>query len=51
MQIDEECWEAVVAWLGKGDGKVHKGHGKSARYSLEMDAPAWLQEVDFVIQE
>lgn len=25
MQIDEECWEGVVSWLGDGEGKKEFG--------------------------
>ncbi|ORY59910.1 Alpha/Beta hydrolase protein [Leucosporidium creatinivorum] len=24
MQIDEECWEGVVSWLGEGEGRIPK---------------------------
>lgn len=28
MEIDEECWEGIVSWLGRGDGRRRETAGR-----------------------
>lgn len=36
MEIKEDCWEEIVSWLGKGDGKKWVQAGEEPRLLVQL---------------